>query len=71
MIQNSLDWWASDDENVRNSLASENKKYGEAFGYTNNDGSWYDSSGNLAYEITNEDKIRNIVSILKKLQREY
>lgn len=65
MIQNSLDWWATDDENVRNSLAAENEKYGEAFGYTKKDGSWYDSDGNLAYEITNEDNIRNIVSKMK------
>lgn len=65
MIQNSLDWWAADDSSTRNSLESENEKYGEAFGYTKNDGSWYDSDGNLAYEVTNDDNIRNIVSKMK------
>lgn len=65
MMQNSMDWWATDDENVRSSLAAENEKYGEAFGYTKNDGSWYDSDGNLAYEVTNDDNIRNIVSKMK------
>lgn len=65
MMQNSMDWWATDDENTRNSLASENEKYGEAFGYTKSDGSWYDSDGSLAYEITNEANIRNIISKMK------
>lgn len=65
MIQNSLDWWATDDEGVRNSLASDNEKYGEAFGYTKNDGSWYDSDGNLAYSISNDDKIRNVIAKMK------
>lgn len=65
MIQNSLDWWATDSDSVRDSLTSENEKYGEAFGYTKVDGSWYDSDGNLAYSITDEDKIRNIIAKMK------
>ena len=65
MIQNSLDWFATDDNTVRSSLASDNEAYGKAFGYTKKDGSWYDNSGNLVYSVSNDDKIRNIVSKMK------
>lgn len=65
MIQNSLDWFATDDNTVRSSLASDNEAYGKAFGYTKKDGSWYDNSGNLVYSVSDDDKIRNIVSKMK------
>lgn len=65
MIQNSLDWWAASDDTTRNSLSAENEKYGAAFGYTKKDGSWYDSDGNLAYSVSDDDKIRNVISKMK------
>ena len=65
MIQNSLDWWAASDDATRNSLSAENEKYGAAFGYTKKDGSWYDSDGNLAYSVSDDDKIRNVISKMK------
>lgn len=65
MIQNSLDWWAASDDETRNTLAAENEKYGSAFGYTKNDGSWYDKNGNLAYSVSDDDKIRNVIAKMK------
>lgn len=65
MMQNSLNWFLATDLSSREALEADNEYYGRAFGYTKKYGSWYDRDGNLAYSISNDEKIRAAVSKMK------
>lgn len=68
MIDNSKAWWSAEegsDEQKR--LEAENKIYGDSLGYkSGEDGKWRDKDGDVAYTISNEDKIKGLVEQMKK-----
>ena len=68
MIDNSKAWWGTkEDSDERKRLEAENKAYGDSLGYKpDKDGNWRDKDGDIAYAISKEDKIKGLVSRMKK-----
>lgn len=66
MKRNSINWWTSDDTD-KNRLSASNNAYGNALGYIkNSNGEWIDpKTGNKAYTVTTDDKVRAIISKMK------
>ena len=66
MKRNSINWWASDGTD-KNRLSTSNNAYGNALGYIkNSNGEWIDpKTGNNAYTVTTDDKVRAIISKMK------
>ena len=64
MKTNSLNWWVADESN-KGKFSDANQTLGKDAGLNYHDGNWYDEQGRLFYTVSDDEKIRAIVSAMK------